>query len=183
MKCLNSIFNAYNNYLPLQDDIFTNTDKVIKTVSQNLLKQDDVNYARIDSEIMKKHKDNIKISKKFVKLIWACCDIFDRNESDLEYVANKIIEYDNLTFSNLFLAIAKHSADIGTCTTNSIILFGRGVAYLGDLCASLYYKCNDSGTIECPAHDLNDSVRKNLKMSQIYNFLSYKLFNTFPKCE
>jgi hypothetical protein len=38
MKCLNSIFNAYNDYLPLQDDIFTNTDKVIKTVSQNLLK-------------------------------------------------------------------------------------------------------------------------------------------------
>jgi hypothetical protein len=51
----------------------------------------------------------------------------------------------SLIFSTMFLGVMKWSSDIGLCSNNSVLQFGRGTAFLGSAIGVLYINCGECG--------------------------------------
>jgi len=110
-------------------------------------------------ENQKKHQKNIETSKKFVKVIWEVCEVYDYTHAHLQHISEKILNYKKgLYYNYMFLDIIKYSDDIGTCSNNAVLLFGRALAYLGDLMKAVVDKCDDKNL--CPVWWQIDSIIK-----------------------
>ena len=106
------------------------------------------------------HEKNLKVSKKFVQLIWQICEVHGYKKTHLDDVAEKILIYGRLNFVQLFLEIVEISDNIGECTNNPVLLFGRGVAYVGNLLDSIIKKCNNQEL--CPDFKIKDLIKSAL---------------------
>ena len=109
------------------------------------------------------HRTNVIMSRRFVKIIWELCDLSNHDPRHLEEVADKILNYKQqwgIYFAGLFLDVIRHSDDIGSCTNSPNLLFGRGVAYLGNMLNLLVKKCGNLKT--CPHLSAGKMVAKNL---------------------
>jgi hypothetical protein len=122
----------------------------------------------------KLHEQNIITSKKFVKLVWEICNVNSYTEQHLQEISENILNYKNefgLYFAGLFLDIIRYSEDIGNCSNNAILLFGRGVAYLGNLMYAIVKKCDNLKI--CPHFYIDTIIKANLLKhpSQIIKFI------------
>ena len=81
--------------------------------------------------IQRQHVENIRLVKKFIDRIWGLCEVKDRTDSHRDELWPKLLNYSKMFgFGYLFLRIAEHGRSIGMCTSNPIIMFGRGISYL-----------------------------------------------------
>lgn len=119
------------------------------------------------------HATNIKEIKRFIRRIWSLCKVSDRSEGHADELYPQILNYsEQMTFGTLFLGIVKYGRGIGMCTSNSIIMFGRGIAYLSDSTLALMDLCHQVGEV-CPAHSLDGVITSQMKFHplQLGNFL------------
>lgn len=119
------------------------------------------------------HKKNLVVAEKFVTTIWSVCEVKDTRK--LSTIADAMLrnQYVNgLWYSYLFLELIKTSDDIGTCSNNAVLLFGRSLAYLGSMIKLITDKCDD--TTQCPIWDISSSITTNLIQNpmQLWNFNS-----------
>jgi hypothetical protein len=123
----------------------------------------------INDQIIHSHNQNT--SEKFVKAIWDVCDVKDYSHAELKRVSAKILNYEKgIDFGSLFLGIVEHSEDIGSCSNNAILLFGRALAYLSSMMLAVTMKCNDKDA--CPRWAIDGLISLNLAThpSQLWNF-------------
>lgn len=132
-------------------------------------------HLKVDGD-ERKHKENLVLAREFVLKIWAMCQVAPQTRDHLDFVASKILNYGKgLYFSTMFLDIVEFSNSIGVCVSNDVLLFGRGVAYLGSIMAKLTKKCDDEKN--CPPYLINGIIQKNLIKNpiQLYKLATGKL--------
>jgi len=129
-----------------------------------------------EQEQARKHRENLVLAREFVLKIWSMCQVPPQAKEHLDYVAEKILSYKKgLYFSTMFLDIVEYSNSIGVCVSNDVLLFGRGVAYLGSIMTKLTKKCDDEK--RCPPYLINGIIQKNLIKNpiQLYKLATGKL--------
>ena len=110
------------------------------------------------NKVRKKHRHNVEQVQKFIKDIWALCSVKDRSGEHMIELYPKILNYsEEFTFGNMFLRLVRHGRGIGMCTSNPVILFGRGVAYISDNVLQLEALCGN-----CKKYTIDKVVRKRL---------------------
>ena len=105
---------------------------------------------------------NMEICGDFVGHLRTLCGV-NQNlaEQDPQKLYQSIIQDSyNLWFADAFLRFVKYATNIGSCTHSSILLFGRAVAYLGDLIMSVTNVCNNSK--DCPIWEVAGVIGKTL---------------------
>lgn len=115
-----------------------------------------------------RHKHNLSIARSFVREILALCevqqDLDQKQQSTVQYLSKMILaeayRTGNLYFSSLFLNIVEYSEDVGTCASNDILMFGRALAYLGNM-AFLVEEICDNEEI-CPPWDAEQAIKSNI---------------------
>jgi hypothetical protein len=130
-------FQSYNTLTPLQQH----------GLLQNILSNEAV--------ILKQHRVNLKVSQAFIKHVWDVCEVWER--SDLVSLSLILLNYsEKLDFGKLFLTIVKYGRDIGVCTFNETLMFGRGVAYLGTMNDQIWINCDNEEV--CPDWILDEKI-------------------------
>jgi thiamine kinase-like enzyme len=113
-------------------------------------------------KVLQNHKNNLKVSKKFVRLIYTLCEIQSDQitESNVDQISRYILKYNQpISFASLFLNFIRFGSEIGICTSNQMINFGRGIAYLNDTLELLRKQCNPE---DIELAGINNIVLKNL---------------------
>lgn len=119
------------------------------------------------------HENNVGVCKKFVKLIWEVCDVMGYSEKHLNEVSESIMKYfpdRPIAYSELFIGVVKKSENIGSCTNNPIIFFGRALIYLGMIMLTLSEKCKEYNICK-PNWTMDAIISKNIvkNFSQVWN--------------
>ena len=117
------------------------------------------------------YNHNLKVCDKFVENIWDLCERKNYTPRDVHNMSIKILKVDQSnTYTDLFLRIVKYSDDIGNCVNNPVLLFGRALAYLGDLILVVTEKCNTYSF--CPQWKMDGIIKRNLleHPSQLLNY-------------
>ena len=119
------------------------------------------------------HENNVKVCKKFVKLIWEVCDVMSYSEEHLDFVSESIMKYfpdRPIAYSELFIGVVKKSENIGSCTNNPIIFFGRALIYLGMIMLTLSEKCKEHNVCK-PNWTMDAIISKNIikNFAQVWN--------------
>jgi hypothetical protein len=143
--------------------------------SLSLSKQNQLRTAINQGTVLKKHRDNLKNSKIFIKYILKTCDVSSPSPQYIDDVSRFILNYDvKLEFGKLFLEIVRFGGDIGNCLSNEIITFARGIAYLDDTNQTLLKLCT-AGSVT--PYLIDKVIERNLikHPMQLYNFLSGKI--------
>ena len=123
-------------------------------------------------ETIRKHHNNVKQSMRFVRNIQGVCMVDTNNESKTKKrekeLAMKLLRYDEfVSFKSLFMNYIKHATylELGLCTSNSTVMFGRAVSYLGSAVQLLFNTCGDA--IMCP-HWTIDVALQNAAYRNMY---------------
>jgi hypothetical protein len=122
-------------------------------------------------EGQKQHQQNVQHAEKFVKIIWNLCSVNKYTKEHLNQVTYSILDYPAVSFGELFLKMIRISDDIGTCSNDAILLFGRGIAYLGVSIKAVSESCDDVNI--CPTWALGKIIQQNMLKhpGQIARFL------------
>ena len=126
-----------------------------------------------NQQVLENHRKNIKESKKFVQLVYQLCEI-EPHDANIDEISIYILKYNKpMTFSSLFLKLIRFGGEIGICTSNQMINFGRGIAYLNDTIELLCKEC-DPKDIEW--FSINTVVKKELMLHplQLFNLKTGK---------
>jgi hypothetical protein len=127
------------------------------------------NLTKEEKVIDKAHAMNVELSKEFIGQLKKVCGI---TKLDIDKIAPMILDYSELiNFGQLFLDFVKYSSDIGACTNNSTLMFGRGIAYIQNSIIELWSVCDDEK--QCRV-DLFDNVITHFfyrHPKQIINFI------------
>lgn len=126
-------------------------------------------------ELWAQHDHNIKIAQAFVRVLWKVCQVKNQTYDDMQTLAPKIIDYSQpLQFGYFFLAFILHSKDIGKCTSNPTLMFGRAISYVNEMMWYFNSLCDD--TEACPPWDLGALIAKMLATHpmQLANYLQKK---------
>lgn len=110
----------------------------------------------------KKHAYNIESGKRFVEEIWNLCKVPSeaRSEKNKDLIVKKLLNYEyGLYFSTMFLTVAEWSESVGICITSDILMFGRGVAYIGNMIYQIHLECKSK---ECPLWVVNPVILRNM---------------------
>lgn len=114
------------------------------------------------------HQQNLKVAQKFIDKFKDMCGI----PKDVQGVQpSEIIDYstpDGVLFHKVFLRIAVKIDDLGKCTNNTMMFFGRGIAYIASIYSALYVIDN---TI--PLIPLQEIFQKELMKSPLQALLFY----------
>jgi len=137
-----------------------------------------------NEKAFRKHESNVKTARKFVQAIWDICKVKqkERSAKQLDYLSKKILNYsEEVSFGTLFLNIIEYGSDIGECTTNVTLMFGRGIAYISDTIMTIFKMCKPGDVSQkiCREWDIADTIEKFIIRNprQIKNFLL-----NFPVC-
>lgn len=130
-------------------------------------------------EDLPKHEKNIKTMKNFIKSIWNVCQVKNYDEKLLEDLSILILEknykkYNHIYFGEIFLDVVQYSEDVGDCVKGSVLMFGRGIAYINTLISAISSKCQDE--LKCPKYwKIDKIISRNLMIhpSNIINFLAH----------
>lgn len=95
----------------------------------------------------KAHLANIETIHKVVSNIWGICGV---QGGKTELMIDECLNYSvDINFGHIFLTVAEKADTIGTCTSSSVLMYGRGSAYLfnlwgdmNDLCLSMSKNCD-----------------------------------------
>lgn len=121
--------------------------------------------------VIDQHKNNVITSKDFIQHLMTVCDVGALPEIDR--FAEMILDYSvQLNFGQLFLDFVRVSSDIGKCTNNSTLMFGRGIAYIGNSVNEMFLGCHDEK--QCPNIPFDSVIKSNIMRSpkQVVNFLA-----------
>jgi hypothetical protein len=88
-------------------------------------------------------RDNYINIAKFVKVILELCQVQDIRAEDIEFITNYIYKANELWFSSMFLDVIARAPDIGACSHNAVLMFGRGAAYLSSMLRKIVLICDD----------------------------------------
>jgi len=129
----------------------------IKPKGQKNLKK----YKKYDdpNEWEKAHAYNRASAGRFVEAIWNLCQVEDsdearddsgvRNEKAKNMIVGKLLDYTRgLYFSTMFLKVAELSDSVGICISSDILMFGRAVAYIGNMIYQIHVECDSLD--KCP---------------------------------
>lgn len=94
---------------------------------------DKMMYIMNTTENRKKHDQNIKTMVKFIKAVNSICDVKMKNETVTKLAPYMINYIKGNSFNQLFTRYLEFAEDIGSCSNNALILFGRGLTYLDNL--------------------------------------------------
>lgn len=115
-----------------------------------------------------KHKYNKNQAENFINSIWKLCKVKKKyqNSESLDYIVDKILDYKyGLYFSTMMIKVAELSDSVGICITSDILMFGRAIAYLGNMIYQIYLDCNDK--YECPIWLINPVIKRNIILNPI----------------
>lgn len=108
------------------------------------------------------HWHNIKIVKQFIRSVNKICDITTMTPKQVKAMAPHLLNYQKdeyglaNTFNQLFTRYMEFAPNIGSCSNNSLILFGRGLTYLDNLMYRLAQLCNNSS--KCPEFPVGEAI-------------------------
>ena len=125
-----------------------------------------------NKKVLENHRKNIKESKKFVRRIYKLCEI--EAHDNIDEISIYILKYKKpMTFAYLFLNLIRFGGEIGICTSNQMINFGRGIAYLTDTIQVMYKECD---TKDVEIFQINTIVKKELILhpAQLFNLKTGK---------
>jgi hypothetical protein len=102
-----------------------------------------------EKSLLEKHRVNVKRTVTFIEMLETACEIKERSAEDRSGLARQMLDYGTYqTFADLFMEMILFASNIGKCTHNEILLFGRATAYVAGLNGRLYYDCNN--VEDCP---------------------------------
>jgi hypothetical protein len=108
------------------------------------------------------HERNVDLAKTFIIKIWNLCEVRADAPKNLEELSKLVLkEYaEDITFGTLFLDIVRFSLDIGNCSNNDVLMFGRGAAYVSNMIVDVGSACDD--TSMCPVWSVDSVATSNL---------------------
>lgn len=119
-----------------------------------------------NKKVLENHRKNVKESKIFVRRVYKLCEI--EAHDDIDAISKYILKYKKpLFFSNLFLNLIRFGGEIGKCTSNQMINFGRGIAYLNDTIQLLYKQCDPK---DVEMFFINTIIKKELLLHPVQLF-------------
>lgn len=122
-------------------------------------------------KVVKTHVKNEKTFAKFMGSLWKLCNVQQPQQTPNEELFRSIVNYNvNQGFSELFLQVAKTAKDIGLCMSNSVISFGKGIAFVSDTFKQFTTLCDDP--LLCKQYSVDGVVKSNLLKNprQLYNY-------------
>ena len=103
-------------------------------------------FTEVNARLEKKpnlHADNIKHVRDVIKSIWKICNIREDPE-ETERLVKKSMDYSaNFDFGTIFLTVAQEAKTVGTCSSSSVLMYGRGLAYLDQMWRLSRTLCED----------------------------------------
>jgi hypothetical protein len=79
------------------------------------------------------HAKNIEFVRSVIKSIWTICDVAE-DPAETERLIPLCIDYSGeVDFGSIFLNLAQFGETIGTCSSSSVLMYGRGLAYLDQM--------------------------------------------------
>jgi hypothetical protein len=129
--------------------------------------------ASVDA-LTKRHNANRDFVEGFIRLAWNICRSGQaaRSPEALQKLTGILLDYSSpMDFATLFRRVLENGEDIGSCTYNSIVLFGRGINFVGNLIFQLQQLCLDPRI--CTEWSLNNLVQNQLMKHpvQLYHYL------------
>lgn len=86
-----------------------------------------------NAEKPKAHEENRKYIREIITSMWKICDVWD-NPDETESLVEKCLDYGKtIDFMFISLRVAQYAETIGVCSWNSVLMYGRGLAYLESL--------------------------------------------------
>ena len=89
------------------------------------------------------HTNNIKHVRDVIRSIWKICNIREDPEETEELIKKSMDYSDNFDFGTIFLTVAEEAKTIGTCSSSSVLMYGRGLAYLDQMWRLSRTLCED----------------------------------------
>lgn len=87
------------------------------------------------------HERNVKYIHRIITDMWKTCGVWDNPEETKELV-NKCLNYEKkIDFLFISLTVAQYGETIGVCSWNSVLMYGRGLAYLEGLWSATSSLC------------------------------------------
>ena len=133
-------------------------------------------------KIAKVHEHNKTIVKEFIQRLWTVCIVEERHKTPeaLKLLAAKMLNYYQsprcLEFGQLFMKLVMSGTDIGECTRNEVLMFGRGIAYLGGTVDKFADICNVGGADDCKDWGLKNVFEHKIltSLDKIIKFIAKK---------
>jgi predicted unusual protein kinase regulating ubiquinone biosynthesis (AarF/ABC1/UbiB family) len=159
-------FQKYHELTPRQQEELNKKMNPLSTVSNDLFEV---------PELIAHHEKNVILARAFIRVIWQVCKPKLRTYDEMEFLETKILDYSSdLNFGRLFLGFVKHARDVGQCTSNATLLFGRAISYVTDMIWSLDALCHDP--IACPFWTIDGVIKKAFVRHplQLFNYTRQK---------
>jgi hypothetical protein len=79
------------------------------------------------------HDLNVEYVRSVIQNIWKICNVKE-DPKETEALIPLCMDYGKLIdFGTIFLKVAQHATSIGTCSSSSVLMYGRGLAYLDQM--------------------------------------------------
>lgn len=118
----------------------------------------------------KTHARNLELVRTVIKSIWQICDVAE-DPAETERLIPLCIDYaEEVDFGSIFLNLAQFGETIGTCSSSSVLMYGRGLAYLDQMWRLTSRLCEQY-------EDLSELNGQNKKDLELY------LATDVPKCD
>lgn len=121
------------------------------------------NKKRLEQFIKQAHRSNKKVLQRFVLNLEELCEVTrnQNNEEERDRIVNAMLDYTELMdYGGLFMSFVLNTTELGNCSSNQVLMFGRGIAYILRSLERISNLCNracmQAGTecSTCPAVDL-----------------------------
>jgi len=110
----------------------------------------------------KVHEENKKYIREIITSMWKICNVWD-NEAETERLLERCLNYEKtIDFLFISLTLAQYGETIGVCSWNSVLMYGRGLAYLESLWTvtsaecGVYEKAIEANRRDVSKHLMND---------------------------
>jgi hypothetical protein len=121
-------------------------------------------YLKHQSKYDKIHVRNLKRATKFIMMIFDLLQVTNIRDTDHDVIQlrDRILDYDEgkHDFGRMFLVIITYAKDIGRCMYDSILMFGRAMAYMGSIYEALVEM--QTGELDPPSIDIVPIVTRNI---------------------
>jgi hypothetical protein len=126
-------------------------------------------------DLIQMHEANLHLAGACVRSLWNLCEVKHRTYDDFLQLRTALLDYSKPPqFGYLLLNFLQHAKDIGQCTSNQTLMFGRALSYVLNMVDRLDAICGDEAL--CPPWRLTRTMRNALLKhpSQLANVLRKK---------
>jgi hypothetical protein len=106
------------------------------------------------------HDINIEHVRSVIRNIWKICNVKE-DPKETEKMVELCFDYEKeIDFGSCFLKVAQNATTIGTCSSSSVLMYGRGLAYLDQMWRMTREKCTEiEDNLTQDARTQNDLAR------------------------